>query len=169
MDGPGIAGRPHAHSGARGTAGDTRRAIAFERTGPADHGGRRTAAGTAAAGIYALSDFRTEYERSQQNPGSQRSDGSCAPVSGRPEAAGARAMKMRKGHLSDDCLIEVCLDEGSFASERQHLDACPVCAERGAHLVHMLTEVTTVTVAETDAVFGPDRLAKQRARILQRL
>src|SRR5918993_1980692 len=105
MDRSGISDRPHAHSGASGTAGDARRAIAFERTGPADHGGRRTAAGTAAAGIYALSDFRTEYERSQQDPGSQRSDGSCAPVSGRPEAAGAagaRAMKMRKGHLSDD-------------------------------------------------------------------
>ena len=78
-------------------------------------------------------------------------------------------MTMRKGHLSDDRLIEVCLDEGSFASERQHLDDCPACAERSAHLVHMLTEVTTVTLAETDAVFGPDRLAKQRARILQRL
>jgi hypothetical protein len=78
-------------------------------------------------------------------------------------------MKMRKGHLSDDRLIEICLDEDSCSSERQHLDDCRECAERSARLAHLLGEVTAVATAEADAVFSPDRLAKQRARILQRI
>ena len=76
---------------------------------------------------------------------------------------------MRKSHLSDDRLLEVCLDQASFAAEQQHLESCPACAERGTHLARMLADVTDVTVAEADAAFGADRLAKQRARILQRL
>ncbi|MGH9255034.1 MAG: hypothetical protein ACRD3C_10740 [Vicinamibacterales bacterium] len=76
---------------------------------------------------------------------------------------------MRKEHLSDDRLIHVCLDNAPVAAERLHLDSCPTCAERGAHLARMLTDVASVAVAEADAVFDADRLAKQRGRILQRL
>jgi anti-sigma factor RsiW len=78
-------------------------------------------------------------------------------------------MNMRRNHLSDDRLIDVCLDKAGYAAERNHLDSCPECAERGAHLSRMLTDVAAVTVAEADAAFSVDRLAKQRARILQRL
>jgi hypothetical protein len=78
-------------------------------------------------------------------------------------------MNMSKRHLSDDRLIEVCLDETRFPTERDHLESCPACAERSVHLTRLLTEVATVTTAEADAAFCDDRLAKQRARILQRL
>ena len=76
---------------------------------------------------------------------------------------------MGKGHLSDDRLIEVCLDATPMAAEQQHLDACPACTQRGARLAEMLTEVTLATTAEADAAFSDERLAKQRARILQRI
>lgn len=76
---------------------------------------------------------------------------------------------MRKNHLSDDRLIDVCLDTANYAAERNHLENCPECAERSTHLNRMLTDIAAVTVAEADAAFSVDRLAKQRARILQRL
>lgn len=76
---------------------------------------------------------------------------------------------MHRSHLSDDRLIDVCLDKAGYSAERNHLDSCPECAERGAHLSRMLADVAAVTVAEADAAFSVDRLAKQRARILQRL
>jgi hypothetical protein len=78
-------------------------------------------------------------------------------------------MNMHSSHLSDDRLIDVCLDTAGYPTERNHLDSCPECAERGAHLSRLLTDVGTVIVAEADAAFSVDRLAKQRARILQRL
>jgi anti-sigma factor RsiW len=78
-------------------------------------------------------------------------------------------MNMRRSHLSDDRLIDVCLDKTRFSAEQDHLDSCPACAERSAHLTQMLTDIAAVTVAEADAAFSAERLAKQRARILQRL
>jgi hypothetical protein len=78
-------------------------------------------------------------------------------------------MNMHRSHLSDDRLIDVCLDRADYPTERNHLDSCPECAERGAHLSRMLADIAAVTVAEADAAFSVDRLAKQRARILQRL
>ena len=76
---------------------------------------------------------------------------------------------MPRSHLSDDRLIDVCLDKTGHPTEQNHLDSCPECAERSAHLTRMLTDIAAVTVAEADAAFSVDRLAKQRARILQRL
>ena len=78
-------------------------------------------------------------------------------------------MNMHRNHLSDDRLIDVCLDKAGYVAERNHLDSCPECAERRAHLSRMLADVAAVTVAEADAAFSVDRLVKQRARILQRL
>ena len=78
-------------------------------------------------------------------------------------------MNMRNGHLSDDRLIHMSLDQDAYPSERQHLHDCAACMERSARLAHLLTEVNAVAEAETAALFGPDRLAKQRARILQRI
>jgi anti-sigma factor RsiW len=78
-------------------------------------------------------------------------------------------MRMHRSHLSDDRLIDVCLDKARFPAEQDHLDSCPACAERSAHLTQMLTDVAATTVAEADAAFSAERLAKQRARILQRL
>jgi hypothetical protein len=76
---------------------------------------------------------------------------------------------MRHPHLSDDRLIDVCLDHAPAATEQQHLATCSVCEERRASLACLLNETSTVAVAEADAVFTEERLARQRAHILQRV
>ncbi|MBI4264637.1 MAG: hypothetical protein HY657_09690 [Acidobacteria bacterium] len=78
-------------------------------------------------------------------------------------------MIMAHGHLSDDQLIEICLDRSLGARERQHLDVCPDCVGRRADIAQMLTDVTDTVVAEADAAFPAERLARQQARILHRL
>ena len=72
-------------------------------------------------------------------------------------------------HLSDDRLIEVSLDRSPSATEREHLGACSVCAARRADLSQLLAATTSAAVAEADAMFTPDRLERQKTRILQRL
>ena len=72
-------------------------------------------------------------------------------------------------HLSDDRLIEVSLDRSASVTEREHLSACSKCASRHADLSQLLVATTSVAVAEADAVFTPERLARQKTRILQRL
>ena len=76
---------------------------------------------------------------------------------------------MRHPHLSDDRLIDVCLDRVPAASERQHLESCTVCEERRAGLARLLADASASARAETDAVFTPERLSRQHARILQRV
>jgi anti-sigma factor RsiW len=76
---------------------------------------------------------------------------------------------MRHPHLSDDRLIDVCLDHAPASTEQQHLATCSVCEERRASLARLLSETTEVAVAEADAVFTEERLARQHARILQRV
>jgi anti-sigma factor RsiW len=72
-------------------------------------------------------------------------------------------------HLSDDRLIEVSLDRSPSVTEREHLGACSVCAARRADLSQLLVATTSAAVAEADAVFTPERLTRQKTRILQRL
>ena len=78
-------------------------------------------------------------------------------------------MIMTNAHLSDDRLMEVCLDRVPEPRERQHLEHCPECEHRRADILQTLTEVTDVAVAEADAAFPAERLARQQARILQRI
>ena len=78
-------------------------------------------------------------------------------------------MMMRSTHLSDDRLLEVCLHDGPASSEEQHLSECAACEARRARLTCLLTEVSDVVAAEADAHFTPDRLARQRARVLERI
>jgi hypothetical protein len=75
----------------------------------------------------------------------------------------------RYQHLSDDRLIEVSLDRAPNVTEREHLVACSACAARQADLSQLLAATTSAAEAEADAVFSPDRLARQKTRILQRL
>ena len=77
-------------------------------------------------------------------------------------------MKSRS-HLSDDRLIDVCLDRAPAAFERKHLEGCDLCEGRRASLARLLTDVSDVARAEADAVFTPERLGRQRGRILQRV
>jgi hypothetical protein len=76
---------------------------------------------------------------------------------------------MHHPHLSDDRLIDVCLDHAPAASERQHLESCDVCEERRASLARLLADASGVACAEADAVFTPERLSRQHARILERV
>jgi anti-sigma factor RsiW len=76
---------------------------------------------------------------------------------------------MTQLHLSDDRLIEVCLLEAASIAEQAHLGACARCDARRARLRSLLDDVSGAAVAETDAVFPPDRLARQQARILSQL
>lgn len=72
-------------------------------------------------------------------------------------------------HLSDDRLIEVCLDRVPDLLESEHIACCPACAARQADIARLLTDVADAAVAGADAAFPPERRARQQARILQRL
>lgn len=75
---------------------------------------------------------------------------------------------MIKGHshLSDERLIETCLFEGALAPA----DAvCQSCAARRGELIALLDEVTQASEDAVDAAFPAERLARQQARILQRV
>lgn len=75
---------------------------------------------------------------------------------------------MSQSHFSDDRLIGMCLD-GAAAGDRAHLLTCAACEQRRATLVSTLDEVADVMVDEADAAFSDEKLARQRAHILQRV
>jgi hypothetical protein len=72
-------------------------------------------------------------------------------------------------HLSDDRLIEVCLNPEPARAEQQHLQRCERCEARRTRFAQMLADVEQVATAEADAAFTADRLGRQRSRILHRL
>ena len=76
---------------------------------------------------------------------------------------------MRHPHLTEDRLIDVCLDRVPSATEQQHLSGCAICRERRANLARVLNETSQAASAEADALFTEDRLSRQRAHILQRV
>ena len=78
-------------------------------------------------------------------------------------------MTKAQRHLSDDRLIEVCLETGAAHGDLVHLDSCAECQGRRAAIAQMLTDISQAAAAEADAVFPAERLARQQARILQRL
>jgi hypothetical protein len=73
-------------------------------------------------------------------------------------------MMKAHNHLSDDQLIELCL--GGTAHP---VADCGLCEARRADLVALLGEVSASADEQVDAAFPADRLARQQARILQRL
>jgi len=76
---------------------------------------------------------------------------------------------MSHPHLSDDRLIEICFDLDLTTTDRDHLLACRTCESRRARLAGTIDEVDTVLTCEADEAFPAERLARQRARILQRI
>ena len=76
---------------------------------------------------------------------------------------------MNHGHLSDDRLIELCLEGAVSPSDVQHLAECGACDGRRAELTGVLTDVTAAAIEEADAAFPAERLARQQARILARI
>jgi len=76
---------------------------------------------------------------------------------------------MTDPHLSEDRLLDVALDRDAHHAGRGHLDSCPHCEARLERLTQLLADTTGVARAEADAVFTPERLGRQQARILQRI
>lgn len=72
---------------------------------------------------------------------------------------------LRRGHLSEAALVET----WSTGVRPAHLDRCGMCEERALEISQWLEQVQALGRAEADAVFGAERLAAQRGRILQRL
>ena len=76
---------------------------------------------------------------------------------------------MSHPHLSDDRLIEICFDLEVTSSDRAHLQACDACASRRSNLAGTLDDIEMVMTQAADEAFPAERLARQRARILQRV
>ncbi len=76
---------------------------------------------------------------------------------------------MNQGHLTDDRLIEMCLEGAVPPADAQHLIGCPSCEVRRVELVTLLADVSEAATAEVDAAFPAERLARQQARILHRI
>ncbi len=74
---------------------------------------------------------------------------------------------MKSSHLTDDRLIELCL--GGTSVGDTHVADCPGCRARCAELTTLLGEVSDVAAADADVQFPAERLARQQARILQRI
>jgi hypothetical protein len=72
-------------------------------------------------------------------------------------------MMKAHSHLSDDQLIELCLDGA------QAVHGCASCEARRADLAALLNEVATTARQNADEAFPAERLTRQHARILQRI
>jgi anti-sigma factor RsiW len=76
---------------------------------------------------------------------------------------------MSHPHLSDDRLIEICFNFEVTSSDRAHLQTCDACEARRSNLAGTLDDVGAVMTQQADEAFPAERLARQRARILQRV
>lgn len=87
----------------------------------------------------------------------------------KPTVSPASVTTLAGTHLSDDRLIDVSLGGTPDRHEVRHLEGCSACEGRRADVVRLLADCSDAAAAGADAAFPPDRLARQRARILQRL
>ena len=76
---------------------------------------------------------------------------------------------MSHKHLTEDRLIEICVTGSVSAADASHLVTCGECDVRRASMTQMLDDVDGEADLTVDAAFPSDRLARQRARILQRI
>jgi hypothetical protein len=76
---------------------------------------------------------------------------------------------MMTAHLSDDRLVELYFTETPSAQEQQHLGACAECDAKRSSMAHLLEETALVAEEELEAAFPAERLARQQARILERV
>jgi hypothetical protein len=76
---------------------------------------------------------------------------------------------MSHPHLSDDRLVEICFDLDVTSSDRAHLQDCATCEQRRSNLAGTLDDIDMAATEDADAAFPAERLARQRARILQRV
>lgn len=77
---------------------------------------------------------------------------------------------MSHPHLSDEQLADICFTPyGEVPAAQAHLDVCDGCRRRQVAITSVVDDVGAWLAADADAVFTPERLARQRARILQQL
>ena len=72
-------------------------------------------------------------------------------------------------HVSDERLVELCVDRAATSQEESHLAQCDACANRRSRLELLLHDMFDAAVSQADAAFPDERLAAQHARILQRI
>ena len=75
---------------------------------------------------------------------------------------------MNDRHLSDDRLIEICLN-ASTSVEQAHLAICVRCEARRLEVVAILAELDDAATQEAGTAFPEARLEKQHASILHRV
>jgi hypothetical protein len=78
-------------------------------------------------------------------------------------------MRNGRSHLTEERLIDVCLGRAAESRDREHLQQCTECERRRDAIARVLGDVRDAAAAEADAAFPAERLARQHARILQRL
>ena len=76
---------------------------------------------------------------------------------------------MTRHHLTDTELLGLHFDRRSAGDAVDHVSACATCRARGKAVAELLDDVDRATVSETDALFGPEALARQQARIISRV
>jgi len=76
---------------------------------------------------------------------------------------------MKRAHLSDDRLIEICLADPLAPIDEPHLLKCHVCERRRRELASTLGDVSACVIDEADKAFSDERLARQHARIMQQV
>ena len=75
---------------------------------------------------------------------------------------------MNDRHLSDDRLVEICLNP-STSVEQAHLAICARCEARRVEIVAILAELDDAATQDAGVVFPEARLEKQHASILHRV
>jgi hypothetical protein len=75
---------------------------------------------------------------------------------------------MNDRHLSDDRLIEICLN-ASTSVEQAHLAICARCEARRVEIVAILAELDDAATQDAGVAFPEARLEKQHASILHRV
>jgi hypothetical protein len=76
---------------------------------------------------------------------------------------------MKRLHLSDDRLIEICLADPRMPIDEPHLRKCERCETRRLALATTLSDVSARVIDEADEVFSPERLSRQHARNMQQV
>jgi hypothetical protein len=76
---------------------------------------------------------------------------------------------MTRHHLTDTELLGLHFDRRRDGEAHDHVAACATCQARGRAVAELLDEATRATASETDALFGPDAVARQHTRIMSRV
>jgi hypothetical protein len=76
---------------------------------------------------------------------------------------------MIRHHLTDTELLGLHFDRRRDGEAYDHITSCATCQARGRAVAELLDETTRATASETDALFGPDAVARQHARIMSRV